>query len=116
MYIMASNPSRYEQMENVRQCRPGQHGGERMNATGQNGLRTINKIYCILYSYRIFFLHYIPESKEDFHDAVEVADVPGLLCGAQDAAEDGAARGGVARLRDHQVHDPLTHLLRLKQG
>ena len=53
----------------------------------------------------------LPESEEDFHDAVEVADVPGLLCSAQDAAEDCAAGGGVARLRDHQVHDPLTHLL-----
>ena len=80
MYIMASNPSRYEQMENVRQCRPGKDGGERMNVTGQNGLWTINKIYGILYSYIYTgypsFIKSLPESKEDFHDAVEVADVP----------------------------------------
>ena len=53
----------------------------------------------------------LPQSEQDLHDAVEVADVPRLLGGAQDAAEDGAAGGGVARLRDDQVHDPLANLL-----
>ena len=80
MYIMVSNPSRYEQMENVRQCRPGKHGGERMNATDQNGLRTINKIYGILHSYRISFLHYLsprrismtPLKLPMFHDSCAV--------------------------------------------
>ena len=57
----------------------------------------------------------LPESEQDLHDAVEVADVPWLLGGAQDAAEDGAAGGGVARLGDHKVHDPLANLFGITQ-
>ena len=71
--------------------------------------------YCTrIYTGYPSFIKSLPESKEDFHDAVEVADVPRLLRGPEDAAEDGAARGRVARLRDHQVHHPLAHLTERK--
>ena len=85
-----------------------------MNARGQNKMDFVplTKYVAFYCKCKPDILSSLPESEEDFHDAVEVADVPRLLCGAQDAAEDGAARGGVARLRDHQVHDPLAHLLR----
>ena len=69
--------------------------------------------YCHLPDVQILVL---PQPEQDLHDAVEVADVPRLLGGAQDAAEDGAAGGGVARLGDHQVHDPLANLCRLQTG
>ena len=73
-------------------------------------------ICCLPFIPMVMFVIYyttrysLPESEQDLHDAVEVADVPRLLRGPQDAAEDGAARGRVARLRDHQMHDPLAHL------